>query len=66
MAVELNTIDDGSQLLEGAAHLASLSRHGFQQERGGLFGRQYGIQDLGNKLNARIRPLALRESRGEC
>lgn len=66
MAIKLNAVDDGRQFFEGTAYLASLSCHGFQQKRGGLLGCQHGIQDLGNKLDTRIRTLPPRVNQGEC
>ena len=50
-------VHDRAQLLEAAAHLAALARHGFQQHRRGQLGGVHLVEHPGNQPHARLRAL---------
>ena len=54
----LHPVDDGAQVLEPAAHLAALARHGLQQHRGVHLRPQHPVQQAADQLNARWDALA--------
>ena len=58
MVGELNAIDDGAQLLKGAANLGPLARHGLKQHRRGLLGGKHLVEHACDLLDANLSALA--------
>ena len=55
---ELYPVKDLTQLLEPAAHLRALARHGLQQHRGMDIRRQDGVQRFGDERDAGLDALS--------
>ena len=53
---QLNALDDGGYLLEGAPDLGALTRHRLQQKRRRLIGAQHLVQRVGDLLTATPNP----------
>ena len=57
LLLQLDAVDDGTQFFKCSSDFTAFAGHGFEQDGGGLIGRQYTVQHVGNQLDALFRTL---------